>query len=838
MKQTIKKILVWILCLASFFVVATLVISFVYKDKITKFVVNELGSKIEGKVNIEGVSLSFFASFPNISIQLNNVTALSTESFNKNAFSTNSDTALVAEAIALAFNPINFFQEKYIVEEIIGKNAYANIFIDSDGNHNFAFVKESSDTVKSNTFLELSKIRLKNTFVHYYNASGLQEHVLAKNTYLTGEFTEEGFVFYLNGKILHKKLVVNNYNYLENIELEASIEVEQLNHAFVVKSAKIENDFINLSSNGNISWTDLNPLLNFTYSIAITDIQEAKTLLPAMAQTAISEINLSGAPTIDGTLNSTSKFRKTLALDAKINYKNGSVKINGSTINFATSGVITSGNISNLGTFSYSQSNLSCNYNGCKFNGSVSVQNFKSPELKINGKYVLDLPTFLKDFDLEYNFAGVASGNILWEGNVNEFTDFKESFFTKTRLKASCSLKNAKINAPENLPFNFSDLNANVKLSNNTIQIDTLNGKINEIPFTAEGTIMGLLSSLMFDNTDVTYAIDFKIDKLHPQVFIENLKTSKKDSESPKNKSIHKGMITFFTKDFEYNVFKFQDFKTVLNFNSNTFELKNTNLKTLGGSYKGETKVVLMPNGNTHCKGNANIQNASTKNLFKTFNNFDQNTLTCDKIDGTICTNVDFNVLFNKDFEPIYPKMNVLADVKVENGSIKDFEPFIKISEKLKVPEFENVSFSKIENTIKISQDTLYIPKMDISTNAFDITMEGKHSFNNSFLYALTVYMEKTLSNRYKNKNKEIENFGEIEQDADGKVKIPLKIYGNVNKYKIDYDFKQSIKNVKKSISNQKSEWREILGKPAESNEPQKVEEPEKFETDFEIEFD
>ena len=809
-----------------------------YKDKITKFVVNELGSKIEGKVNIEGVSLSFFASFPNISIQLNNVTALSTEGFNKNDFPANSDTALVAETIALAFNPINFFQEKYIVEEIIGKNAYANIFIDSDGNHNFAFVKESSDTVESNTFLELSKIRLKNTFVHYYDASGLQEHVIAKNTHLTGEFTEEGFVFYLNGKLLHKKLVVNNYNYLENLELNASIEVEQLSNSFVIKSAKIENDFINLSSNGNISWTDLNPLLNFTYSIAITDIQEAKTLLPAVVQTAISKINLSGVPTIEGTLNSTSKFRNTLALDAKINYKNGSVEIDGSTVNFATSGVITSSNISNLGTFSYSQSNLSCNYNGCNFNGSVSVQNFKSPELKINGKYVLDLPTFFKDFDLEYEFAGVAQGDILWEGNVNEFTDFKESFFTKTRLKANCSLKNAAITPSENSPFNFSDLNAHVRLSNSTIQIDTLNGKINEIPFTAEGTIIGLLSSLLFDNTDVTYAMDLKIDKLHPQVFMENINDSDDDSESTKCKSVHKGMLTFFTKDFEYDVFKFQDFKTVLNFNSNTFELKNTSLKTLGGTYKGETKVVLSPNGNTHFKGNASIQKASTKGLFKTFNNFDQNTLTSDKIDGTICTDVDFNVLFDKDFEPIYPKMNILADVKVENGTVNKFEPFIEIGEKLKVPEFENVSFSKIENTIKISQDTLYIPAMDISTNAFDITMEGKHSFNNSFLYALTVYMEKTLSNRYKNKNKENENFGEIEQDSDGKVKIPLKIYGNIDKYEIDYDFKQSIKNVKKSISNQKSEWREILGKPAESNEPQKVEEPEKFETDFEIEFD
>jgi len=155
--------------------------------------------------------------------------------------------------------------------------------------------------------------------------------------------------------------------------------------------------------------------------------------------------------------------------------------------------------------------------------------------------------------------------------------------------------------------------------------------------------------------------------------------------------------------------------------------------------------------------------------------------------------------------------------------------------------EFTNVSFSTLKNTICLKNDTLYIPDMNITASAFEMLFSGKHNIeNNNFSYYATIFLKKTLSLKFRNKNKESEDFGEIEKNNDTNLKIPIKIIGNPDDYTVDYDFKKSKENVKTSLDSQKSEWKEIFGKES-SDEPtekkEKTEEP-KVETDFQIQWD
>lgn len=90
----------------------------------------------------------------------------------------------------------------------------------------------------------------------------------------------------------------------------------------------------------------------------------------------------------------------------------------------------------------------------------------------------------------------------------------------------------------------------------------------------------------------------------------------------------------------------------------------------------------------------------------------------------------------------------------------------------------------------------------------------------------------------FKKKN-EGEDFGEIEQNTDGNLKLPLRIYGNPDKYSIEYDLKTSKQNVKQTMERQKEDWKAILNK--QSNEeiqekPKKQEKP--IDSGFKIEYD
>ncbi len=124
---------------------------------------------------------------------------------------------------------------------------------------------------------------------------------------------------------------------------------------------------------------------------------------------------------------------------------------------------------------------------------------------------------------------------------------------------------------------------------------------------------------------------------------------------------------------------------------------------------------------------------------------------------------------------------------------------------------------------------------MDISSNAFEMVVGGKHSLSNNFAYYMIINMKSTLSNRFK-KNNKMEDFGEIEQNPDGSMLVPLKIIGNTDAFSIDFDFKAQIQQVKQSIERQRDDWREILQK---TDVPEKKKEKEKpIQTDFQIHYD
>ena len=142
-----------------------------------------------------------------------------------------------------------------------------------------------------------------------------------------------------------------------------------------------------------------------------------------------------------------------------------------------------------------------------------------------------------------------------------------------------------------------------------------------------------------------------------------------------------------------------------------------------------------------------------------------------------------------------------------------------------------------LKNTISIKNDTLYIPEMTILSNSFEIEFARKHNIEtNNFNYYLSIFLKKTLSVKFNNANKEVEDFGEIEKNKDGNFKVPIKIYGNPDNYKIDYDFRKTRKNVVEEMAKQKSEWNEILNSN-KIEEQEQLKKVEPIQSGFQIEF-
>jgi hypothetical protein len=137
----------------------------------------------------------------------------------------------------------------------------------------------------------------------------------------------------------------------------------------------------------------------------------------------------------------------------------------------------------------------------------------------------------------------------------------------------------------------------------------------------------------------------------------------------------------------------------------------------------------------------------------------------------------------------------------IKNGELNNFIPLQGLNKYIDDETLNRLRFADLKNDIHIEHETIYIPQMEIRSNATTIQLSGTHTFDQHILYRVAAPL------RNKKKVDPDEAFGAIEETRKGQTKIFLKIAGTTDQYKISYD-KEAVKN--KIVNDLKKEIKEL----------------------------
>ena len=96
----------------------------------------------------------------------------------------------------------------------------------------------------------------------------------------------------------------------------------------------------------------------------------------------------------------------------------------------------------------------------------------------------------------------------------------------------------------------------------------------------------------------------------------------------------------------------------------------------------------------------------------------------------------------------------------IKNGEINNFEPLKKLNKYLDDESLNRLRFADLKNEIHIENKTIYLPQMDIKSNATDIRLSGTHTFDQRIDYRVVAPL------RSKKKIDPDEAFGAIEEEG------------------------------------------------------------------------
>ena len=174
------------------------------------------------------------------------------------------------------------------------------------------------------------------------------------------------------------------------------------------------------------------------------------------------------------------------------------------------------------------------------------------------------------------------------------------------------------------------------------------------------------------------------------------------------------------------------------------------------------------------------------------------------------------------------------------NGALINFDPVKQLSSFIELSELENISFEQLDNDFFIRNNFLYVPQMEVNSSAADLSVNGKHSFDNDYEYHVKILLSEILSRkRHKNKSN-VSEFGAVEDDGLGRTSLLLKIIGKGDNAKVGYDMKAAGTEVNKNIKKERQTLKTILNQEYgwyKSDSTVNKKKPEK-KTRFKIKWD
>ena len=786
----------------------------VMQDKVADIVINTLNQKISTKVHTAGFRLSFLSRFPKASLELSNVLVTSSTGFNRSAFrGMNTDTLFFARNVSIEFRITDIIFGNYTVERIGARAGRLNILTDSAGMVNYNISGEKKKEGSEDLAIDLERIHLSDIRAYYNNIATrvIISGSITKGT-LKSRFRGENIILNAVSEASIDSFRTHDLLIAERIPASINISLVKTRDgiSFDKGNLKVENS--NFGLNGFISSANV-------YDLRLTgkDIDIARIIkyLPGKYIDEISDYDPDGILKIDGTIKGL--MTKTRNPHTQFNFR------------------------LEKGRIGYGKSRLKLT--GLTFEGSYSNGSGNRPEtaeLKVND---IRFRLGSSDYSASLSFSGLTDPNAVislrgraYPGEIKEFFNLQSisaaggSIDLDMKLNGKISLKrkpssNDYLNLHEEGSMEFHDFS--VSFNDRNFATDKVNGSLlfsrsviakglilryKGQTIRIDGEFRNLFQWLGKRPVQLEAKADVAFDRLMPETFSRKPAGSSKTSEMafrlPDDMILD---MTFRIDSLRYNAFSSSDISGSLNYKPKLMTFKSFYMKSLKGIISGNGFIFQNADGSILSKGIFNVTDADVNLAFKTFRNFGQNFLKAENIAGSLSGSFTILLPMDSTLKTQIKSLTAEGKFMLADGALVNFDPVKELSSYIELSELENIHFEKMENNFFIRNNYLYIPTMEVNSSAVDLSVNGKHSFDNDYEYHVKVLLSEILSKKRRRNKKTVTEFGAIQDDGLGRTSMLLKIVNKGEDVKVSYDMKAAANEVKSNLQTEKKNLKNIL---------------------------
>ncbi|PSR06058.1 MAG: hypothetical protein BRD49_02445, partial [Bacteroidetes bacterium SW_10_40_5] len=236
--------------------------------------------------------------------------------------------------------------------------------------------------------------------------------------------------------------------------------------------------------------------------------------------------------------------------------------------------------------------------------------------------------------------------------------------------------------------------------------------------------------------------------------------------------------------------------------------------ESMNGKVRLNGSFANSDNGNLEANLKANCQQINIQQLFHEFYNFGQNFITDQQIKGTLNADIDLSAQWDEHLNALNDSLRVNADLSIDQGELVNFTPITKLAGFIKIDKLKHLKFQKLANNIRINNRVVNIPEMEIRSDKFDMSMMGKHNFNDQIDYRFQVNISDILFGKKEDYQTE---HGKVVYEEDGNMNLFVHMVGDVADPQLKYDRKAVADKMQTDVQTEGEELKEALKKDEEN---------------------
>ena len=791
--------------------------SLLMQNKVADIILGALNKNLSTKIEIGSFRFSLLKKFPKASMELKDVLVHSSSAFDPTGFpGTNTDTLLASKFVSIEFRMRDIIKGNFNIERIGIKSGYLNLFRDSAGliNYDISWNDNNKDDGEDIT-LNINRINLTDVRAVYYD---LETKLTIKGTIRNGRLktriSGDDIDFDTNSEIEFDLFQLYETRIEKNISADLEVNLRKSDNGTLFRKGILSIESWDFLLTGFISSDNV---LDLDISGQNIDIAKIINYFPEKYLKQASEYRPSGILKIHGeikgplTKNLNPHVEVTFSLnDAHVRYGKSNLRID----NFSFNGFLSNGTKNRFETSSFLIRDFTSTLGSAEYRGSFLLSDFTKPKAELILKGVI-YPAELKEF-FNLQYITRAGGSIDLDLRLSGTLEKKENYkFTDLFCLNSESVVNFKsfgIESADN-KLNFEEVNGDILFSESTSS-ENLQFKYKGQKIKMDGEFRNFPEWLAGYPVTLTGSADVSFASLKPELFFSDSVSS--DNSEVKEPSIQFPRdvildVNFNIDSLVYKSFSAEKISGTLSYKPRLLNFKTLDLNSQGGRMSGNGLIVQNPNKSFISRGSFSLTDIDVNEAFITFHNFGQDFMKAENITGSLSGSISFQLPFDSLLNPAMKSVIAEGKYNLVNGSLVNFDPVKQLSSFIALSELENIRFDQLQNDFFIRNNFFYAPQMEVKSSAVDLSVNGKHSFDNNYEYHVKMLLSEILSNKARENRTVSSEFGEVEDDGLGRTSIFLKIIGNGDDAKVSYDMKAAGNQLKNDIRKEKETLKTIL---------------------------